>query len=334
MASFPNAPLPLVPASCCTTCTSRRTCAEFLTHHVKTPDSTSEPICRICWQPFGSLNLRLGSTDDACQVINIPNCAHVFGSACLRNLVQTGSTCCPLCRAPWFTSACGSPYESEAQKRLLSSRTAARLQIDEEAARWFHYQYQWRGYGNEGEPFDQMDMDVEDGRGRGTREEVRGMENVPAQTRHLTIRLWASFENTVKTVKEAWIQDLITDLQDTQPSPLDHRLFNRVTGQQDIYAENNPWSFRNWHQSDISISTALFRALTSVSGERIRDMLETRLLRGENGVGGWTGDGRKALLACVEEEWVAWYGDEAVRGISRVVLHVLFSMRLIGFDWP
>jgi hypothetical protein len=183
------------------------------------------------------MNLRQGSPDVACQIVGLKGCFHVFGAACLVNIIISGVTCCPFCRTKWYESYRGLQSDGEAQKEMKVSTTAMLFQVDMVAARLYEF--------HEAELFSLISVQ--------TQVSIRETESLP--------------KRVPVAMQTEEIQDLLTHLQDTQPSPLDLRLFNPFRGQQTNVGAGNLWSFRNWHAADHVIGLAAHRALQLANGE-------------------------------------------------------------------
>jgi hypothetical protein len=106
---------------CCAKCHNPRTSEDFLKYHFKplqqAQPSDSPPTvtanhhvedendeCAICRNSYGSTNLVVMQLDTHHQVTGLPTCRHVFGRACIEQLIRLtddGPVRCPMCRTQW-----------------------------------------------------------------------------------------------------------------------------------------------------------------------------------------------------------------------------------------
>jgi hypothetical protein len=277
-------------------------------NHLKMCDTApGEDTCRICWDVYGGWNLSFGRPDVAVQVIGIEGCSHVFGWGCLSNEVFSGdNNLCPLCRTAWFTKPKflrdegGQMSDHEAHIDEFSSGLADLLKVDYETARYAIY-----------------------------REEKYADSVAPLRMPQFFSDLRDEYRIAF-AVKYDEIQQLITELQKSSPSPIDERLYDPYAGCQELYLYNDPFTFRNWHVSDSLLASVVSNGLKTINGMRLIEMLNRKLEAKEDAIGVI----RQALPAqeCWDFEaeavdktaqaWVEWCGEEHVRNFSRVLMKV------------
>jgi hypothetical protein len=197
------------PQKCCAKCSEPCTRSQFWRNHIKThvPVEDDDSCC-ICREEYRAehWNTAYGRPDVPCQVVGITGCNHIFGCGCLTEvLFSSQSSICPLCATPYFVHTQIGASSSEAHKNETSTAMASMFKVDYATARFRTF----------GETHNLASI---------SRLRIDGML---ADSRRFNLILCA--------IRSEKIQDIVTKLQDTTPSPIDARLYNLFTGEQVMY---------------------------------------------------------------------------------------------------
>lgn len=130
------------------------------------------------------------------------------------------------------------------------------------------------------------------------------------------------------------VQDYMAEVQDSHPYEFDERLYDHYACLSKPYAYGNPFTLKNWHLNTNQFAIAIYLALETVNGERLRETFEKQsaiaiqAYLNTAALGHTPLEVRAVTRILVEtadrvaKEFAEWYGDESVCHFAKLVLLV------------